>query len=222
MSSSASRFQVLSLPQKRAECRELPFVDGQHPPELPDEALLSRIQEGNKDALGHLFRRYARIVLSIGERIVRDRAEAEDIVQETFLYIFRKADVYKSSKCSARSWILQVSYSQALQRRRRLVSHRFYQSVNLEAAGAHRLVDLTAPEYEVSPEGLFGKEGWKKVQQSLSERQRETLRMHFFEGRTLAEISEELGESLGNVRNHYYRGLEKLRGHIQRGQLQCR
>jgi RNA polymerase sigma-70 factor, ECF subfamily len=204
LSSIATRFQALPVPEEGVESR-VKVADVQQVPELSDDELLARLQEADKEALSQLFRRYARIVRSIGERIVRDRSEAEDIVQETFLYIFRKAGVYKSSKCSARSWILQVSYSQALQRRRRLVSRHFYQSVDLEAGGAHRLIDPMVPEYETSPEGLFGRAGWKKVLDSLSEGQRQTLRMHFFEGRTLVEISEELGESLGNVRNHYYR-----------------
>lgn len=223
--SSPAGARFLQIPLRLSE----PALEGrsahtraEEPTEIPDEVLLGRTQEGDKEALSHLFRRYARTVRSIGERIVRDKIEAEDIVQETFLYIFRKAAVYKSSRCSARSWILQVSYSQALQRRRRLVSRRFYQSVDLVAGGAHKLIDPTVPEYETSPEGLFGRAGWKKVLESLSEGQRETLRMHFFEGRTLVEISEELGESLGNVRNHYYRGLDKLRGHMQYGQLRCR
>jgi RNA polymerase sigma-70 factor (ECF subfamily) len=66
-------------------------------------------------------------------------------------------------------------------------------------------------EYDHSVQGIFGRNGWRKVLELLSEEQRETLRLHFFEGHTFEEIAEKLRQSYGNVRNHYYRGLEKLR-----------
>ena len=189
--SSGAGAGFLSVPLRVSETAlEVPVISATADQrlEIPDDVLLSRIQEGDKEGLSHLFRRYARIVRSVGERIVRDKAEAEDVVQETFLYIFRKAGVYNRLRCPARSWILQVGYSQALQRRRHLVSRGFYQSVELEGSGAQELIDPLVPEYDASLEGIFGREGWKKVLESLSEGQRETLRMHFFEGCTLATI----------------------------------
>ena len=66
-------------------------------------------------------------------------------------------------------------------------------------------------ESDYSAEAVFGRNGLGKVLEDLSEDQRETLRLHFFEGYTLAEISEKLGQPRGNVRHHYYRGLDKLR-----------
>jgi RNA polymerase sigma-70 factor (ECF subfamily) len=48
----------------------------------------------------------------------------------------------------------------------------------------------------------------------MSEEQRETLRLYFFEGYSLAEIAARLGQSLGNAKHHYYRGLDKLRRHL--------
>jgi RNA polymerase sigma-70 factor (ECF subfamily) len=68
-------------------------------------------------------------------------------------------------------------------------------------------------------EGLFGRNGWKKVVEELTGDQRETLRLHFFEGFTFTEIAEKLGQSYANVRNHHYRGLEKLRRHLAEGEL---
>jgi RNA polymerase sigma-70 factor (ECF subfamily) len=64
---------------------------------------------------------------------------------------------------------------------------------------------------EYSAEAVFGRNGLENILNSLSVDQRETLRLHFFEGYTLAEVSEKLGQPLGNVRHHYYRGLNKLR-----------
>ena len=66
-------------------------------------------------------------------------------------------------------------------------------------------------ENDYSAEAVFGRNGLEKVLDSLSADQRETLRLHFFEGYTLAEISAKLNQPVGNVRHHYYRGLDRLR-----------
>ena len=76
--------------------------------------------------------------------------------------------------------------------------------------------------YDETVEGLFGRNGWKKIAADLTEDQRETLRLHFFEGYTFAEIAKKLGQTYANVRNHHYRGLEKLRSHLAEGQLNRR
>jgi RNA polymerase sigma-70 factor (ECF subfamily) len=72
----------------------------------------------------------------------------------------------------------------------------------------------SGPDYDQTPEGLFGRNGWRKILKSLTDDQRETLRLHFFEGCTFGEIAEKLGQSYANVRNHHYRGLEKVRKHL--------
>ena len=73
------------------------------------------------------------------------------------------------------------------------------------------MVGTATTENDYSAEAVFGRNGLEKVMQALSEDQRETLRLHFFEGYTLAEIGKILGQPHGNVRNHYYRGLAQLR-----------
>jgi RNA polymerase sigma-70 factor (ECF subfamily) len=73
------------------------------------------------------------------------------------------------------------------------------------------VVGQPTTESDYSAEAVLGRNGLEKVVNALSDDQRETLRLHFFEGYTLAEISQQLGQPLGNVRHHYYRALEKLR-----------
>ena len=73
--------------------------------------------------------------------------------------------------------------------------------------------------YENTAEGFFGTNGWRNVWDSLTECQRETLRLHFYEGFTFTEIAEKLGQSCVNIRHHYYRGLEKLRKHADENDL---
>jgi DNA-directed RNA polymerase specialized sigma24 family protein len=97
-------------------------------PETDCQTLLDRIAGGDPQALSDLFRRYSRLVHHVGRRILREPAEADDLVQEVFLYIHRKSALFDSSKGPARSWIIQVAYTQALLRRRELKSHGFYLS----------------------------------------------------------------------------------------------
>jgi RNA polymerase sigma-70 factor (ECF subfamily) len=190
-----------------------------HPKPPEDEALLGMVSGGEEDALGVLFRRYARLVRAIGRRVLRDIAESDDLVQEVFLYIHRKSGLFDSSKGSARSWIFQVAYTQALVRRRRLKSHGFYASAITDIPTESILASTERANYDQSAEGLFGRAGWKSIWDSLTECQRETLRLHFYEGCTFTEIAEKLGQSYDNIRHHYYRGLEKLRKYAEENDL---
>lgn len=223
MSSSASaRFPGLPL-SSRFEGNGSRTVSSQSSPtECDDEILIARVQAGDRDALALLFRRYAHPIRNVGKRILRDKAEADDLVQEVFLYIHRKSGLFDSSKGSGRSWIVQVAYTQAFLRRRALKSHGFYLSgITDKPIECHPLGDKGA-QYDHTVEGLFGRNGWRKIVEDLTEAQRETLRLHFFEGYSFAEIAEKLGQSFANVRNHHYRGLEKLRKHLAGDELNSR
>ena len=204
---TTARFPTLPLTGRRSS--EATKVG---PPgiELTDEELLSRVAKSDQQALGCLFQRYARVVRSVAVRILRDAAEAEDLVQDLFLFLQRKCAIFDSSKSSARSWIVQMAYHRAIERRRYLTARQFYSRREIEGNTVH-MVGKSTGESDYSAEAVFGRNGLSKVLESLSEDQRETLRLHFFDGYTLMEISQKLGQPLGNVRNHYYRGLDKLR-----------
>ncbi|WP_260706570.1 RNA polymerase sigma factor [Edaphobacter flagellatus] len=177
-----------------------------------DETLLEQVATGDKDALSQLFRRHARVVRNVAWRILRHEAEADDLVQEVFMFLFRKAALFKATHGAARSWIVQVTYSRAFNRRAYLKTRHFYTSGDLEQ------VMLTVAQrqseshfIEWSLEGVWGKETATRLRQLLSPSQLVTIELHFFEGYTLEEIADRRGQTLSNVRNHYYRGLEKLR-----------
>lgn len=178
-----------------------------------DEHLLARTNSGDEEALGMLFQRYSRPVRSIARRILRDDAEADDLVQDMFVFIQQKGSKFDESRCSAGSWIIHMAYQRAIERRRRLLIRHFYDPEELQSS-ARGLVGIATTENDYSPEAVFGRNGLEKVLGALSEDQRETLRLFFFEGYTLSEISMKLGQSLGNVRNHYYRALVKLRAQM--------
>ena len=180
------------------------------PRKVSDEYLLSRLRARDGEALALLLVRCAKIIRDIGRRILRDDSEADDLVQDLFLFLERKCAIFDSSKSSARSWIVQMAYQRAIERRRYLAARHFYARSESQDY-VERVVGKLTIEDDYSPEAVFGRNGLQKVFAALSDDQRETLRLYFFDGYTLAEISGKLGQSLGNVRNHYYRGLEKLR-----------
>jgi len=157
------------------------------PAEVSDESLLNQICIGDGEALAALFERYARLTRSVAVRILRDTAEAEDLVQDLFLYIQRKCGIFDSSKSTARSWIVQMAYHRALDRRRYLKSREFYAQPYFPANGA-QVVGKPTTENDYSAEAVFGRNGLDKIVNALSTDQRETLRLHFFEGYTLSVI----------------------------------
>jgi RNA polymerase sigma-70 factor (ECF subfamily) len=104
-----------------------------------------------------------------------------------------------------------MTYHRAIDRRRYLNARHFYNRLDLDC-----VVELSDPRSEEGESGsiLINEVGTTTMLGFLgllSEDQRDTLNLHFFEGYTFAEIAVKLGQSLGNIRNHYYRGLEKLR-----------
>lgn len=217
-------FSTMHLPQLSLE-REEAKNSRAHSPnqgriDSVDDATLIRLQgQGDREACSCLFRRYARSVWNIGSKVIGNHTEADDLVQEVFLYIYKKWTIFDESKGSGRSWIFQVAYTQALLRRRELKTHGFYASRILDAHEGPSTRHEEVTHYDHSVEGLFGKNGWQKIVEGLTKDQRETMRLHFFEGLTFAEIAERLGQSHRNIRNHYYRGLEKLRKHIVKSKL---
>ena len=154
---------------------------------VSDENLLSRLGAGDADALALLFNRYAKPVRSIGRRILRNDAEADDLVQDVFLFLEQNSAIFDSSKCSAGSWIIHMTYNRAIDRRRRLERRHFYQREPLQG-GAGAVVAAPTTENDYSPEAVFGRNGLEKLLSALSDDQRETLRLFFFEGYTLGAI----------------------------------
>lgn len=173
-----------------------------------DEQLLSQVGVGSRDALGLLFRRHARAVFHVAYRILRDEAEADDLRQEVFIYLSERSQQFDAQKGSGSSWIMQVTYHRALDRRRYLDFRQHYGS---EEFDEQRIPKTTV---QPSPETLDGKAIRDRLKDQLTPVQQETLELHFFEGYSLREIAEKNGETVGNVRHHYYRALERLRSHL--------
>jgi len=202
-----------SLPGPLRDVLEAPAADRMS--SISDEQLMEQVRDGTKEALAALFRRHARAVRNVAHRILRDEAEADDLVQEIFLFIFRKAALYNSACGRAATWIIHVAYTRAFDRRRYLISRRFYSNQELKDAGL-RLADPRHETefHEKTLEGILGRPLMAKFHSRLTPEQRETIELFFFEGYALKEIAELTGRSLVNVRSHYYRGLERLRKYV--------
>jgi len=207
---TTARLPLLPLTAGKAATESASVDAGPISEDVSDESLIARICIGDRDALAALFERYARLTKTVASRILGDLTEAEDLVQDLFLFIQRKCAIFDSSKSTARSWIVQMAYHRALDRRRYLKARQFYAEASVEENAVH-LVGTPTSESDYSAEIVFGRNGLEKILSSLSLDQRETLRLHFFEGYTFVEISEKLGQPLGNVRHYYYRALQKLR-----------
>src|SRR5215475_3350171 len=183
-------------------------VEGAQARPQTDEQLMLRIQARDPDALDFLFGRYARLVLSIGLRIVKDYGEAEEIVQEVFFYVFQKSRLFDPLKGSVKTWIVQMAVHRALDRKAHLARRGFYLGTDLGSLD-DTLLGKTDLDEQVG--GLLNRELLAKVFEELPSMQRRTLDLFYFEGLDLREISQSLNEPLGNVRHHFYRGLERLR-----------
>src|ERR1700737_2563608 len=98
----------------------------QHVGLLTEEALLHNIAHGCEDCFDLLFLRFFRPTLSLAFKILRDKSEAEDIVQDVFLAIHQQRERFDPSVGTARTWVLQFGYYKSLKRRRYLSTRQFY------------------------------------------------------------------------------------------------
>jgi RNA polymerase sigma-70 factor (ECF subfamily) len=175
--------------------------------ELDDETVMRLVQAGDREALGLLFDRYSRLIRSVATRILRDETEAQDLVQDVFLYVHRRSHVFDPTKGSLSSWLVQIAYSRAFTRRQSSAR------AKADCSRIEELADLGAVNISLErlADTLSARDLVEKALAELSERQQQTLRMYFFEGCSLREISTSLNESFSNTRHHYYRGIERLK-----------
>ncbi len=198
------------LPLSGTEAFAVPLTPSQLR-RLSDEDLIACLQAGHGDAMTFLFDRYFRLVLSIGLRILRDAGEAEDIMQDVFVELYRRACLFDPRKGSAKTWILQYAYHRSMNRRQYLESRKFYKVEEIS------ILERGGWEPSYSPNGWDGltyeerSRTLRKGMESLSEKQKRTLELAYFEGLKIDEIAERMKESLIAVRSYYYRGLRKLR-----------
>jgi DNA-directed RNA polymerase specialized sigma24 family protein len=113
---------------------------------LTDEALLHNIAHGCEDCFDLLFLRFFRPIVSLAFKILRDRSEAEDVVQEVFLAIHQQRERFDPAVGSARTWVLQFGYYKSLKRRTYLWKHQLY-AAHVDEDGDGRDPALVQPEF---------------------------------------------------------------------------
>lgn len=173
---------------------------------MSDEELVLRLEAGDYSAVDPLFDRHASVIFRIGLRILHDRGEAENLVQDVFLHLCEKAKGFDARLGSARTWVIQIAYRRAFDRRSYLSRRKFYDGTDLQL-----LANTLGVGSEDALANLLTADELRAGFESLSDMQRATLEMYFFEGLDLREISSRLNQSLENTRHFYYRGLERLR-----------
>ena len=171
--------------------------------EPSDEQVLEAVGRGDDDALGVLYDRFGRLAFRLAFRILRDRALAEDAVQEAFLAVWRSADAYKRERAKPSTWILTVVHRRAVDLVRREQSRR---GEPLEVA----------PEPSVGPvdEDAVLRDRRAAVQAALTQLpgdQRQALELAYYGGLTQSELAERLGVPLGTVKSRMFAGLGRLR-----------
>jgi RNA polymerase sigma-70 factor (ECF subfamily) len=179
-----------------------------NPSASDDAALLLAVARRDEAAFGTLYDRMARPVFSLVVRIVRSRAEAEEILQEAFWQVWERAPDYRAELGSAFCWIVTVARRKAIDRLR--ANSRHLQRLE-EAQGARTDDEFTAP---VALETLAAGERSAAVRTALAKlgpEERRAITLAFFDGLTHEEIATALRTPVGTIKARIRRGLLKLK-----------
>jgi RNA polymerase sigma-70 factor (ECF subfamily) len=170
---------------------------------LSDEALLALCSRADDSALGELYDRYGRVAYGLALRIVRDRALAEDAVQEAFLAVWRSAGTFLAAQGKPSTWILTLVHRRAVDIVRREERRR-----------GEPLEDVAQPAGEATDEEAWLRAQRQVVQEALRKlppEQREAIELAYYGGFTQSELAERLGQPLGTIKSRMFTGLRRLR-----------
>ena len=170
---------------------------------LSDEAIVALIARGEQSALAELYDRFGRPAYGLALRIVRDRALAEDVVQEAFLGIWRSSRRFVPEKARASTWILTLVHRRA---------------VDLVRREDRRRADTLDAAVETGGDAT-DEEAWLKLERervqaalrALPDQQREAIELAYYGGFTQTELAERLGQPLGTIKSRMFAGLARLR-----------
>jgi len=193
------------------QCMALPGMNTGSPGENPDSLLLERIKAGDERAFAEFYDRLSPLLFGLVFKILNDPREAEDVLQEGFLLVWKKAASYDSARSSPSTWATMIFRHKAIDRLRA----RERRDRGLEKAALEPLLSAGI-------DGQPDKNVWQNERSTavhaalerLPEEQREAIRFAFFSGMTQNQISEKLGQPLGTVKARIRRGLLKLREYL--------
>ena len=171
-----------------------------------DQAALTRMAQGDGDAVAELYDRHSRPVYSLALRILGDVTEAEDVVQEVFSQAWRQASRYNTSRGAVAAWLLMLARSRAIDRLRA----RRARPKGVAEHVADTIVDTGLPV----DSQVISFEQITRVRAALDELpmlQRLAIELAYFEGFTHLEIAARLEQPLGTVKTRIRLALMKLR-----------
>ncbi|HEX2269735.1 MAG TPA: sigma-70 family RNA polymerase sigma factor [Pyrinomonadaceae bacterium] len=170
-----------------------------------DVDLLKAIAAGDEAALGRIYDRYRVILFGVLVRILNNRAEAEDVLQEVFLQVWRRAADFDETRGRPFTWLVTLARSRGIDRLRTLASRE-----RVAQAGAkdtdEEFSDAASDAIRSEQRGVVN-----KALAQLPEEQQRPLMLAYFDGLTQSEIAKQLGTPLGTVKTRMRTGMIKLR-----------
>jgi RNA polymerase sigma-70 factor (ECF subfamily) len=173
--------------------------------QVEDVELLRAVQRGDETALALLYDRYRSILFGLILRILHSQPEAEDVLQDVFIQVWQRAANFDETRGKPFTWLVTMARSRAIDRLRVLNSRgRTVTEAAREVVDevSDAVVDTMRSEQSAIVRSALAQ---------LSEEQRRTLFLAYFEGLTQSEIAERLGEPLGTVKTRMRTGTIKLR-----------
>lgn len=168
--------------------------------------LIRQIADGNRDAFQHFYDLFASLAFTLAVRILRDRAAAEDLLQEAFFQLWNQAASYSQERGSPEAWVITIIRSRAIDKLR---------SIRRRERSFVPMTDPTGKEYDRTVESSANASDAKITVNSalaqLSESQRQVLELAYFDGLTQSEIAGRLKEPLGTVKTRMRVALGRLR-----------
>ncbi len=176
--------------------------------DLDDGQLLSMIQQQDRGALEALYDKYGGAVYSLAMRMLSDSGAAQEVTQDTFFNVWRRASSYHSQRGKVTSWLFSIAHHRTIDelRRRRRAQSQVQDGVDLTnkpSDGADDPVAYATAQYERSQ--------LKDALHTLRVEQREVVVLAYFGGLTHSEIAKHLDQPLGTVKTRMRLGLRKLR-----------
>jgi RNA polymerase sigma-70 factor (ECF subfamily) len=166
--------------------------------------LLGRVSRGDSEAFARLYDALNGSVYGLARRVVRDPERAEDVAQEVFLEVWRKAPTYEQSKGTAKTWILTIAHRRAVDAVRRNETSRKYE--------AKTVVDDV--QHDGPGDELLEREERQRVRtclDTLTDLQLESVQLAYYQGYTYSEVATLLDKPLPTIKTRMRDGLIRLR-----------
>jgi RNA polymerase sigma-70 factor, ECF subfamily len=178
-----------------------------------DGELLARIVRGDSTAVALLYDRYAATLLGVALRILRERADAEDVIHDAFVIVGERAGYYVAERGSVVAWLVTLTRNLGIDRKRRRDRRgNLDRTVLVHEPGLHT-DHAETPEAQVL--GASECSRMRKALSTLPAPQRSTLELSFFSGLSYPEIAEMENVPLGTIKSRAARGLLALRNALE-------